>query len=268
MDGVNVNQLGYVVNAVLMKLQLPKGRYFEKFLQLAINGYREMNLVGVMPTIKAKHIQINPLTNSADLPTDYIDYLRIGVYCNGYFINYDLNDEIALSGASSGVQCPCDSTSIETTICKICDSQQGFDNWYWPNLNEYGIPSPLGGNFGVGPGFYHGGYRINKELRTIQFDTCVSPTSFVLEYKSSGIGNDGNAYIPEDAIPTLIAYMDWQRNALEYERTGKYNHRDLSTTYKREFSYRLSEFNQRLEGLNKYEYLRIFRRYCYQQVRA
>lgn len=266
-----------------MDRQRPMSAYFEQYLHYAINGYRELNLIGLMPTIKMVSLPVNQATNTAKLPDDYIDYIRIGVCCNGIFINFDYNDEICIYGETVEDMCGCNNSNITpnniSTLCNaygMCGGQVdcngtygGFATWLWPayvnGVFNYSQP-----NFGIGPGFYHGGYRINKQARTIQFDSCVNAQTVTLEYKSNGFDTMGDAVIPEDAIPALKAYVHWQSYA--FEETGDLNKAYFNDrkarTYKSEFITLMDDLNHRQEALTKFDYLDVIRRYTFQQVKA
>lgn len=283
MSEINVTSLSYVVKSCLADVGYQEGAYYMQFLQWAVNGYREMNLVGLMPTIKTVSIPINQTTMSAPLPKDYIDFIRIGVCCNGIFINFDYNDEICLTGDTLPAAC-CSSSQIANNISCICnavDASQvngqgccndangfGFGGWYWGAFNGWQNYSTQ--NFGIGPGYYHGGYRINTQLGTIQFDSCVKAQSFTMEYKSSGFDNMGEALIPEGAIPALKEFVHWSR--CRFSRGDSPNDRALlrreATDFKRRYLVLMDDFNHRQNALTKFDYLDIFRRYTFLQVKT
>lgn len=276
---IQVNSLGYVVNQALADVELPATTHFVRFLGWAVKGYKAINLLGMMPNIKTVSIPIDQTTRTAQLPQDFISYIRIGVCCNGIFINFDYNEEICLNGTNMPEAC-CANTNEEiansiSSIC--CNFPNGASNcncgdygsWYWPmwtnGIWDYSVP-----NFGIGPGYYHGGFRINKELGQIQFDSCVNAESFVMEYIGSGFDDMGNAVVPEDAIPTLVAYVHWQRclftrgaDALETRWL-----RQEAVTHQRQFLIYLQDWNHRNNSMNKYDYLDIFRRFTFQAVKT
>lgn len=275
---INVNSLGYAVNQALSDVELPASTHFVRFLGWAVKGYKAINLLGMMPNIKTISLPINQETRTALLPQDFISALRIGVCCDGIFINFEVNEEICLHGTNMPESC-CGATNeeIANSISCICNSFNEnsqnccnqYGTWYWPTWGngvwDYSTP-----NFGIGPGQYHGGYRINKELGQIQFDSCVRAQTFTMEYISSGFDNMGNAIVPEDAIPTLVAYIHWQRcqfmrgeSAIEtrWLRQEAENHHRQFITY-------LSDFNHRQNSMSKYDYLNVFRTYTFQQVKT
>lgn len=275
MAQINVTSLGYVVNQVLMDLQQPATPYFERYLHFAIKGFRELNVLGLMPTMKVVSLEVNQATRTAKLPEDYIDFFRIGVCCNGTFINLVYNSEICLDPNTIPELC-CDESTIQNNISCICNAFNGSTPssssecsayggaWMWPSyINgyyNYGIV-----NYGVGPGTYSGGYRINKDAHTIQFDSCVNAQSVTLEYKSNGFNSStGDFIIPEDAIPALNAYIHYQRTRFS---TDTMDRRD-SDRWKSEFITLSDDLNHRQEALTKADYLDVIRRYTFAQVKG
>lgn len=287
MSSINVQSLGYVVKSALADLGLPESAYYEQFLHWAIKAYREINNIGLMPTVKTVSIPINQSTLSAPLPSNYVDFVRIGVCCNGIFINFDYNDEICLFGDNLPASC-CDTSQIANNISAICNAVNsagcgnnpngqsccdsggyGFGYWGWAGWTNgawnYSLP-----NFGIGLGTYKGGYRINKQLGIIQFDSCVKAQSFTMEYISSGFDDMGNAIIPEGLIPAINEYIHWQR--CRFMRGDSPNDRRLlrqeASEFKRRYLVLVDDFNHRENALTKYEYLNINRRFSFQQVKG
>lgn len=273
MASININSLGYVVNQVLMDLQQPASPYFERYLHFAIEGYREMNLMGLMPTIKVVKIPVNPATRTAKLPDDYVEFIRIGVCCNGTFINFVYNQQICLQVDSMPELC-CDTSQIVNNINSLCqcynDNNQTVDCgcndyggiWAWPSyLNGYWNYGII--NYGIGPGNYNGGYRIDTQHRVIRFDSCVNAQTITMEYMSNGFDHMGDAVVPEGAIPALNAYIHYKRTRFSRDAMDK---RD-SDRFKSEFITLSDDFNHREEALTKQNYLDVFRRFQFQQVK-
>lgn len=53
--------------------------------------------------------------------------------------------------------------------------------------------------YGRGEGGYRAGYKIDFENRQIVFDQYLKATEIILEYKTQGIDDKGNAIVPKDA---------------------------------------------------------------------
>lgn len=258
-----------------MDLQQPATPFFERYLHFAIKGYREMNLLGLMPTMRTVSLPVNQATRTARLPADYIDFYRIGVCCNGTFINLVYNSEICLSPNEIPELC-CDTNTIQNNISCICNAFNGqtITSENCGSCNDYGgvwaWPTFLNGfwnynivNYGIGKGTYNGGYRINTDAHTIQFDSCVNAQTVTLEYKSNGFDIDGDAIVPEGAIPALNAYIHYQRCRFSNDPMDR---RDADR-WKSEFITLSDDFNHRESALTKMDYLDVIRRYTFQAVK-
>lgn len=360
---MNINSISYVVNEVLADLNIPQGTNFEQTLHFAIKGYRDLNIIGVMPSTKTIRLAVNPRTHSVKLPDDYVDYLRVSMVCRsacGYetLINLVYNDDIALHGEDTRLHCsPEDAQKVINGICDYHDNLHGRKlnpNWQpgqsqWssptnPNCNQWngngwndnghgggcgcgccditsgesqntvqGVwqngestcrPMPgafteqgcnnnslglwagvdfvvwgwgvfyngaynyAGMNFGIGSGFYHGGFKINKELRTIQFDSCFNCHKIVMEYRSNGVSITGDSFIPVDCIPALNEYIHYQRNLHgQGSLQEKYFMSKMASEHKRNYYSLREEIVHRLNAMTDSDYLDIFRRLTFQQIK-
>jgi hypothetical protein len=238
MAEIKPQSLSYVVYQALADVDMPATTHFTKFLHFAIKGYRALNLTGAMPSVKYVKIPVNQNTNTCLLPKDYVEYLRIGVDCHGIFINLDYNPELVLQDANYGLQCACDSEHITGCVNQICNVVMGggnalaeFGGWGWAGEfgnNGWNYDTP---NYGIGPGFYHGGYRINNQLGVIQFDSCLTPKVVYMEYTSNGIDMNGDAVIPQLAVPAINAYVHWERCRFSDDRVLKQQAQEFRKLY-------------------------------------
>jgi len=205
-----MKSLAYVVSSAMTDIGVSDERHYIRFLKWAVDGYRKMNLHGLMPTIKTIELEIDQATNSANIPNDYIDYLKIGVCRGGYMYNFDLNNKICLPADNAVADCPCKPHEIEQALSEpnvYLDYNTTWD-YYNPRVNN-GIYTA--GFYGVGAGFYGGGYRIDKNNGKIVFDSYVKLDSVKMEYQSTGVSDDGTALVDEGAIEALVAYVNYQR---------------------------------------------------------
>lgn len=204
---VKAFDLWYIVNSAKQDIQAKGTSNDLLFLKWAIDGFRELNNYNlVLPSGRSVKLELDE-NNEVYLPDDFVDYYKIGLCVGGYIINFDLNETICLE---RGGPCPCE--EIEQTLrTGYCDT-----NNFWRTGCQYlGYVENgqyVAGVYGQGAGFYRGGYRIDWEMRKIKFDRFVSATHIILEYKSDGgIGEYGNAFIPEILIRPLTAFVHRQR---------------------------------------------------------
>lgn len=262
-----VYDLNYVVNSVLADLELPQGRHYIRYLKWANDGFRKMNLAGLMPTIKTKRIAVDKTTNTVALPSDYIEYTKIGLCCGGVILNYSMNKDMCLPEDKANF-CDCDSEAIS---CAIGECNNGYYaspfgwNYYGYagvgyGTGNAGFPMPL---YGLGAGFQYGTFRINTQNGTIQLDSCVTAGEVILEYYSTGLGDDGNCTISQSAIPPLTAFVHWQRalNSIAVQD------RQMATQRQRLWESEVRSYVRRKESMNKSEWMQLIRKYTYQTVK-
>ena len=269
MSDIRPCSLGYVVYQALADLDLPATTHFTKFLHFAIKGYRDLNLTGAMPSIKYVKIPVNQNTNTCLLPRDYITYQRIGVDCNGIFINIDYNSELVLKDANYQLECPKSSKEISGCVNAICAAENvsaaiaDFGSWGWGTFfnGGWGWGSI---SYGIGPGFYKGGYRINQQLGVIQFDSVLTPRVVYMEYKSNGLDVNGDAEIPQEAIYPLNNYIHWCRCRFSDDRVLK----QQANEFRRLYLIGKQDFEISTDAMNKYEWQDITRRYTFMGVKA
>ena len=215
-----MKSLAYVVSSVMTDIGVSDEKHYVRFLKWAVDGYRKMNLHGLLPTIRSIELEIDKSTNSANLPDDYIEYLKIGVCRNGYMYNFDYNSKICLPRDGES-HCPCEATVIETTLNDTTGVYLDYNttwDFYNPRVNN-GIYTA--GFYGVGAGFYGGGYRIDEHSGKIIFDSYVDLDSVIMEYRSTGVSDDGTAFVPDGAIEALTAWVNYQRCTFSKDPSDK-----------------------------------------------
>jgi hypothetical protein len=102
--------LDYVVRTVLAQMDETTMRKYQPILQLAIRGFRELNLHAAS-TIKTKYLCMLP-NKAVNLPPDFVKYTKIGMCYNGRVITLGLDDRLCLS-EPTGECCP------EEEVCDI-----------------------------------------------------------------------------------------------------------------------------------------------------
>jgi hypothetical protein len=144
----------------------------------------------------------------------------------------------------------------------------GFALWGWGSFYG-GVFNYSAVNFGIGPGVYRGGYRINKELNTIQFDSCFNCHKIILEYKTNGFDGSGDAVVPIDCINALNSYIHWQRNLHgQGSLQEKYLMRKDAEMHRQMYFALREDVISRLNSMTEEDYTDSIRRYRFQQVKA
>ena len=86
--------ISYIAKSVLADIDAVDNREYQRIVKFAIDGYRKLRLSGLMgQTNKTIKLQINT-NNVAYLPDDYVDFIKIGINCNGNLLNLDYNEKI------------------------------------------------------------------------------------------------------------------------------------------------------------------------------
>lgn len=229
--------LWYLVSSVKSDIQAKNSNHDLTFYKWAIDWFRELNQVNLLPTLRTAVLDIND-DGSVDFPSDYAGWNKIGFPCNGYIINFAVNDRISLVPKTRD----CDGKIISSyldTLCNSCVTNQWAadcgDNWYYIPYHHNG--QFVAGMYGRGEGFYHGGYRINEEKNQIQLDEYVYKyrglKQVVLEYESNGGIDQGNAYIPDYALNSGRWYIHWQRSLFSIDPAVQRMKADYGRRYQR-----------------------------------
>lgn len=210
--------LSYVVNSALADLDETSTRHYRKFFKWAVDGYRRLNLGNLVDNnIKTVRLEIDHNTNSAELPSDYINYYKVGISCGGVILNMDASDALQIPITPD----PCDCKNDFEQCRNLLANGGGYDSsvlpaslgaWnYWYYTPYYHNGQYTAGFYGQGAGTFRGAFRIDATNGRIIFDSYVNKIDFVvMEYQSNGLG-DCDTVIAETVIPALKAYLHWQR---------------------------------------------------------
>jgi len=204
-DTNGIVNLDYVVNLVLMDLDDYSETKYKKFLQYAIMGYQDLNLF-TMQNIKVAYLPVKA-NKTVDLPYDYISYTKIGYNSGGTMSVLGLNNDLML---------PRDKDDCGNDV-NDNSSNCGSNDILYPGYGYYFAPHYRGGQYvgelyaGTGTGRTNGTYRIDQDKRQIAFNSELSATEIILEYKSSGVSGDGSTNVPRQCVESIRAYIHWQR---------------------------------------------------------
>ncbi len=257
-----MKSLAYIVSSAMTDIGVSDEKHYVRFLKWAVDGYRKMNLHGLMPTVKTVELEIDKATNSANIPDDYIEYLKIGVCRNGYMYNFDLNNKICLP-TDSPKTCPCEASEIEIGLNDTQGVYLDYNTtweYYNPRVNN-GIYTA--GFYGVGAGFYGGGYRIDLHSNRIIFDSYVHIDSVLMEYRSTGISDDGTALVDEGAIEALTAWVNYQRCTFSKDPSD----RQMVNLHKGNFEMACMAYNMRNNARTSQFWTELMRSGIYQAVK-
>lgn len=209
-----MKNIGYIAKSCLADIGAEDMASYRRFVKYAIDEYRELRLSGLMPISNITTIlEINE-NNIAYLPDDYIDFIKVGVNCNGVFLNLSYNEKLLgnINGNDAGCECPTQQQQQEL-LCGCGGNAENAANYGW-GLWWYSYPTWLdgtfyGGYYGYGGNVYRGGFKIDLKQRIIMFDSWIRGDSVVMQYQSDGLEGD-STLVPESAIPTMIAAVHYR----------------------------------------------------------
>ena len=201
--------MGYTLTQIVNELMIEMGEgqtnKFARFYQLGVAALREFNLdtTGVPKPIV---LDIND-DDTADLPLDYLQYIRIGICVNGEIICLGRNDALCINKLYDN----CNDSVAHLTV-----TQFGYPNGYLSGY-LYGRPNYRngefqGGLFGIGAdNNCLGYYRINKETNQIVFSqlTCRRE-AIIMEYMSDIDSINEDFEVHPFCIAALKDYIFWK----------------------------------------------------------
>lgn len=208
-----MKNLNYLVQSYKMSRNIISTDHDQQFLQWFINGMQEMSSKYKMVPAALKGVALDIVNNEANLPADYQKMMRIGICCNGVFINFDLNDDICLTPNG----CECNEETVVNQINSCCNNESSNSgNWWYPMYGQVGPGQPwsysyTAGSYAIGPGFNHFGYKIDVNRGKIVFDKCIPLQSCVMEYVGDFLTEMGNAFVPETIARALLLYAEAER---------------------------------------------------------
>jgi hypothetical protein len=198
-----VVSLRYIIMSVLNLLGDYSMRNYYRLMQIAISGYKILNLWH-LDNIEVVYLEMNT-AKVVTLPSDFVDWLKIGVPINGKLRVLTNHKQILLPRAFP------DGTPVGNT-----DADGTVDAASLVYFSDHFRGGQfVGGLFGMAGGVDDAYYRFDREMGTIVFTGSVTRSQIVLEYISSGVKAIGSTMIPIECEPALRTYVLWQR--IEYD---------------------------------------------------
>jgi hypothetical protein len=186
--------LASVVHSFLNATGIYSKVNYKRFLRIVAENYSDININGTA-LFKTANIVVGA-TNTIPWPSDYIDYVRIGVGFAGKIFTLTKNEAIVGVDAIS-----CGEDVVDADL-----SNQIETDWY----SHYTASG--------GKNFMY--YRSDKETRRIIFDGDGIGRTIILQYISSGVSVDGETMIPASMLKMLRKYLHWV--LMDYDMTNKY----------------------------------------------
>lgn len=252
-----IKNLTYVIQNYRLSAGIATTEFDQQLLQFAINGLRKLNELGLVQNT-VKGVKLDIVNNRVNLPSDFVQLVRLGVCHQGVLIAYDRNDELCLDNEA---QCaPCGNDEIEQCCAQYASGNtEGVGSWTFPVYGQPYSYSYTAGSYAIGPGFRHGGYKIDYHAQQIIFDKCIRPTYIVLEYIGDFMNDMGNAIVPNNFIECLTLWIEYER---KYYSPDAGMRREANGARVRWYQ-SCRDINAKNQALTKHDWVVLFREYCY-----
>lgn len=223
--------------------------YYIQALKSASDCLRELTF-DTLQNVNTVNLTLSD-SGSADLPCDYVDFVKVGVPYSQYVRPLVQKDSInrLQNKDTSGNPIPY-SNAIDVTYGDTVSVPPFFESDY---INDNG--EPLGRLFGFNAGWIQDGFKILRERGQIQVDQQLCATSTYLEYISDGQCSDNATKVHPYAQKTIEAYILWQFK--QHSRAYGSQERELA---KNEFSTQRRILRARMNGLTAQDIKRIVRK--------
>jgi hypothetical protein len=206
------------IDTVIKELLLEQGdtqmNKYLPYLQRAISGLRELEMdVSGSPTVV--ELPIDPNTDTANLPGDYLQYVRIGLCgTDGNIHSLGLNAKMCLPRSTNACGTP--TTELQTNVAGGWWASGSWDG-YADNFRNGEV---MGRMFGIGGGLNPNGYyRIDKERGTINLSSLPENTGHVvIEYLSTLKMVDEKYHVHPFVVDALKNWISWKSIAYNPHR--------------------------------------------------
>jgi hypothetical protein len=209
-----------------------KGEYGKsqtyRYLQIILEGFADLNIFTTSEVGKVNWYAGTVGTDGCiELPSDCIDYVRIGTPINGVIQTLTRNDNLDMP---IGLEC---GQVTGVTVTQYLLGEPIYWNWTTVDYAATG-----GKNFAY--------YRFDKPNRRIVFNGDCVNRPIVIEYISTGISLSGETWIPREMMQLLKLYLNWQLKLYSDDKNVEYAAREFAIERQRlmnfQWSLRADEF--------------------------
>jgi hypothetical protein len=177
--------------------------YYARFMKYASDGLQEL----IFDSLKITNTVRLPLNDfyEAEIPTDYVDFCKVGVQVGQFvrpLVQRDTINNLPDLNQTTGDQ---ENYPNET---ETDDEWTDLFQWWGININSHG--ENTGAYYGLGAGSEPDTFKINEQRNVITCNQNVGVTTIVLEYISDGTYANSATRIPIYAKAAIEAYIDWK----------------------------------------------------------
>jgi len=193
-----MKSLAYCVSLIQLDRDDFSSRNFQRYLQYAINTYKEEIAFGISPSVNVMYGDLNNTLQTVDMPSDYEYYTKVAINVNGRYLTLTMNPNMPLDRRTD----TCGDEVVENNNIPSFDIYQQVNYGYgYRFAGHYRAGNYVGELYGLGGGFNRAGYfTIDEKLRRFQF-TNVPRTEVVIEYVSNNVGE--GTMVDDMAVPVI-----------------------------------------------------------------
>lgn len=239
----NYATVDQVVRSTMASLQQDTMHNYKLFLHYAIEGLEEFNFDQAQ---EVKTVRLKPTDwNAIKLPSDYVDWVKIGVQNQDQVTEFDRDENIALYFnetecgdpiAHTKIDCNNDLPGATSGLESMYGNTYSFSNY----INESGEHE--GKLYGYGKDKSNGRFKVNRERGEIQINASNISDYYYLEYISNGFNPSENTVLNQYAKKLIKLYIIWQYheyNSEKYLKNSASRHEDLYYTERTKVSGRI-----------------------------
>lgn len=192
-----MKNLAYCVSMVQLDRQDFSPKNYQRYLQFAINTYKDYIGMGITPSVEVLYADIDSMGH-VDMPYDYEYYTKVALLINGTYYTLTRNDNMPLNNRTDTC-----GDELEDSLVTASTLTQ-FDYGYgYAFAGHYRAGNFVGELYGMGGGLNAGGYfTLDLKNRRFQFSD-VPLTSVVIEYVSN---NASQGSLIDDLAVSVIRY--------------------------------------------------------------
>ena len=243
----------YVVMSVLNRLQQYDLKNYLRLSQIAIEGFgEELSMFHINAGIEVVYLHMS-LGKTVDLPSDYIQYRKVGYPMQGKLVVISHDDNILLPRTFDDTGEYVGNVFYGESIGASAISNAIFFQQHYKNGRF------IGGLYGLPGGIDTASFRVDMENRQLVFSGSTPRSEIVMEYVTNGLKADGSSLIPREVVPALRTYVLWQKD--ENDPRIAYNAKER---LKRAHEEEIEALRSFTNAFSKEEYLRLIYSTSYQ----
>lgn len=200
---MRVINLDAITNSTLSRLHKPR-QYYYRILKTSSDCLREL-IFDFLQITNTVRLPLNEFYE-AELPSDYVDFVKVGVQAGQYsrpLVSRHTINNLANFNPSTGVQ-----INYPNYDYQDVDEFGNLFQWWGININTQG--ENTGGYYGIGAGSEPDTFKIIESRNVIQCNRNLGVNKIVLEYISDGSFSNAATTIPVYAQKTIEEYNIWQ----------------------------------------------------------